>query len=371
MVQAWIDAAPAAFADAIAEAARLLGASRLPVIAGLGTDVAGARAAVALARRLGGAVDHLHASALLRDLDVVRSAGAMTTTPNEARLRADLLLMVGDGLVAAWPDLLQHLLVRPRATVGARPARRRVVWLCPGRAGSRLWPDTAEIRAVVRDPRDLPELIAALRARVAGRPIARNAAAVAALDAVVAELRSAKFGVAVWSAVDLDPLTIETVCGLVDDLNASTRFSGLPLAPGDDAAGVQLACAWTTGLPLRTGFGRGRAEHDPWRFDAGRLVDSGEADCAVWVSAYRPAVPRWRHPVPTIALTPAGATFDRVPRVRFTVGRPGLDHDAVEYHQASGTLAWVAAVRPTPSVTVADALAAVASALPAAEALPC
>ena len=51
---------PVALDAAIAEAARLLGASRLPVIAGLGTDVAGARAAIALAQRLGGVVDHMH-----------------------------------------------------------------------------------------------------------------------------------------------------------------------------------------------------------------------------------------------------------------------------------------------------------------------
>ena len=46
------------------------------MIAGLGTDVAGARAAIALAERLGGVVDHMHAAAVLRDLAVMREAGA-------------------------------------------------------------------------------------------------------------------------------------------------------------------------------------------------------------------------------------------------------------------------------------------------------
>ncbi len=54
-------ASPCALDAAVAEAARLLGASRLPVIAGLGTDIAGARAAIALAERIGG-VDRSHAS---------------------------------------------------------------------------------------------------------------------------------------------------------------------------------------------------------------------------------------------------------------------------------------------------------------------
>ena len=49
MGDARIDGRPVALEAAIAEAARMLAASRLPVIAGLGTDIAGARAAVALA----------------------------------------------------------------------------------------------------------------------------------------------------------------------------------------------------------------------------------------------------------------------------------------------------------------------------------
>ena len=105
MGDARIDGRPVALEAAIAEAARMLAASRLPVIAGLGTDIAGARAAVALADRIGGVVDHMHAEAVLRDLAVMRQAGAYLTTPNEARLRGDTLLLVGPGLIEAWPDL--------------------------------------------------------------------------------------------------------------------------------------------------------------------------------------------------------------------------------------------------------------------------
>ena len=78
-----------------------------------------------------------------------------------------------------------------------------------------------------------------------------------------------------------------------------------------------------TGFPMRTGFGRGYPEHDPWRFDATRLVESGEADCALWISAYRAAAPDWRRPLPMIALTGADADFRHAPRVHIDVGRPG------------------------------------------------
>ena len=43
MDRAWIEGRPVAIEEAIAEAARLLSRSRLPVIAGLDCDVLGAR----------------------------------------------------------------------------------------------------------------------------------------------------------------------------------------------------------------------------------------------------------------------------------------------------------------------------------------
>src|SRR3954447_1685954 len=102
MGEAWIDGAPVALQVAIAEAAKLIARSRMPLIAGLGTDVAGARAAVALASRVGAAIDHMHADALLQALAVTREGRMLTTTPHEARLRGDRILLLGAEGVAAW-----------------------------------------------------------------------------------------------------------------------------------------------------------------------------------------------------------------------------------------------------------------------------
>ena len=99
-----------------------------------------------------------------------------------------------------------------------------------------------------------------------------------------------------------------------------------------------------TGFPLRTGFGRGVPEHDPWRFEASRLVDSGEADCAVWISAYGARPPTWKRDVPLVVLTDSADALRT--HVTIAVGRPGIDHDAVEYLAATGTLAAVSARHP-------------------------
>ena len=362
MDHAWIDGRPVELQAACAEAARLLQQSRLPVIAGLGTDVAGARAAIALAQRTGAVIDHMHSEALLRDVDVMRDAGMMATTVGEARLRADVLLSIGPLPDDALPPLL---VAKPET------GERTVIWLCPGRTVPRGAVFGAKMQAIGRNADQIPTLVAALRATVAGRPVGPAPVGAKTIKSVADQLKAARFGVAVWSAATLDALTIEMLCGLIKDLNAKTRFSGLPLPPDDNTLGVLQVCGWTTSLPPRTGFARGFAEHDPWRFDACRLVDSGEADCVVWISAYRPAPPPWTRAVPTIALTSDRPSLPHRPRVHVTVGRPGIDHDAIEFLPAAGTLAWTAPVAARTTIRVSDALDQIAAALPTSMAVPC
>jgi formylmethanofuran dehydrogenase subunit B len=349
MQHAWIDGGPAPFDAAIERAAQLLQASRLPLFAGLDTDVAGVRAAIALAERTGGVVDHMDSDAMLRDIAVMREAGMMVTVPSEACLRADCVLVVGDAL-AADPAVRERLL--------GSGAARQVYWLCPGRGAGQK--DAAAVKRVGRDPRELPALLAALRARLAGRPIGPAPLPLKQLDALAAELRGARFGVAVWAAAQLDAVVIEMLCGLVADLNASTRFTGLPLADPAARAVIEV-CGWMTGFPVRTGFNRGYPEHDPWTYDAVRLVESGESDCAVWIASTRDAAPPWQRNVPTIALV---GDEEAVPQaaVRIAVGRPGRDHDAVTGYDNAGTLVAVPASAPSARPPVATVLAAIAAA---------
>ncbi len=351
MTDAWIRGKPSPLQGAVERAAALLGGSRLPVVAGLGTDIAGARAAIALAERIGGTVDHMHAPALLRQLDAMREGGMLVTTPHEARLRCDLLLLVGPGLSDAWPELPKRLFAEKK---------RRIVWLCPGAA-----PKEPRIEAIGDDPAQLPVLLSVLRARAAGRPVAGDAPLRDELDALAAALKQARFGVAVWSPATLDSLAIGMLAGLAKDLNDKTRFTTLPLAPGDNAAAVQQVSGWKSGFPMRTGFGRGFAEHDPWRFDAARLVDSGEADCALWIAATSATAPAWRRDVPLIVLAAKPDELPCAAEVAFAVGRPGIDHDSVEHAAASGTLAPVRARKPRKAPTVADIVTRIATALPA------
>ena len=370
-----IDGAPVSLDAAAAGAALLLARSRQPLIAGLGADIDGARAAIALAERVGGVIEHRHSAALLRDLDCLRETGIMLTTPGEARVRADVVLLVGDGLTEAWPSLTERLLAPPARPEGM-DVKRRIIWLAPA-IGARIGGFEGDIE-IWRAERGatLAVNLAALRARVKNRPIAnpriaRSALPLSVLDSIATTIKAARFGVAVWTAESLGALEIEMLHGLVRDLNDTTRFSTLPLPAPDNGAGVLAACGWTTGFPMRTGFGAGVPIHDPWRFDAERLVASGETDCVLWISALGAAPPTWQRVVNLIALCERTAQFAEEPNVRITVGRPGVDHDAIMHSSDVGTLVAATASARSGAPSVAEALERIGARLEEANAQPC
>lgn len=324
---AYIDGAAAPLDAAAVEAARMLGAARLPLVAGLQTDVAGARAAILLAEQLRGAYDHAASDSLLRDLGPLQQAGRMVTTASDVRLRADTLLLIGPRLTTLWPEFAERLALSEPPRLGADKAPRKIFWL-GGDPGAAAKIGATEIAVSIEH---LPYAVAGLRATAAGRKTRIGGALAKSLAELATHLHEAHFGVAVWSAETLDALTIEAAQGLVFDLNQKTRFTNLVFGPTQNAVGVLQTSGWMTGFPMRTGFGRGYPEHDVWRFDANRLIDTGEADAALWISAYGASAPNWRRKVPYIALAAPGTTFPYPPKVQIEVGMPGKDHDAIEW----------------------------------------
>jgi formylmethanofuran dehydrogenase subunit B len=323
---------------AIQAAATVLSGARQPLIAGLGTDIEGVTAAIELARHLRGVVDHASSATLLRDLSVMRTRGWIVTTLLEARARADFLLLAGPGLQPPPKEL--------DATVPPYfPGIQR------------------RILSLDSSPDALIDQIALIRMILAGRA----AAAPDHLREIAEALRHARYSVIVWSAAHLTEPAIETICGLMEDLNAKTRCAGLPLALGDNAAGAAQTAAWLTGYPLPVGFPRGFPEHDPWRFDAARLAESGEADAAIWISALGTAAPPWQRGLKLIALVTnetSVSTWLTKPHTVITVARPGIDHHAIFYDPRLGALTARTATAPSSSPSVATVLRAIMAAIP-------
>lgn len=365
MSNATLDGKSISSEDAFRHAAQLLQGAKFPLVAGLGADVAGARAAILLAERLRGAFDHLASRDSLTDLEVLRSAGVFVTTPNEARVRADLVLLVGPGLQTYWPGIFDRLAL-DKDTVHGGITKRKVLWIGPKRNEAKL--EGVEIETIPAAEHDLPGVLAALRARVGGRPVALPATTAKRIEAAAEALKAARFGVAVWAAAGLDALTVEMLQGMITELNATTRFTGVPIGGRSGATGVLQASAWMTGFPPRTGFGRGYPEHDPWRFEAARLVASGEADAALWISAYDGEPPPWEDAdIPTITLGPPGAATRR--GLFIAVGKPGETYDAVEFAQETSSMVLRRASAPGELPSVAQAIDSISACF--SEELPC
>src|SRR5690606_61589 len=90
-----VNGAPVELASAVAAAARMLAGSRATLFAGLGADVAGLRALVALAETVGGVLDHDASPGLFRALSTAQRRGWIATTIAEVRNRADVVLVIG------------------------------------------------------------------------------------------------------------------------------------------------------------------------------------------------------------------------------------------------------------------------------------
>jgi formylmethanofuran dehydrogenase subunit B len=318
---------PASLDDAISEAASLLGRSRAPLFAGLAADVAGIRVALSLAERLGAVVDDLNSDGLFRNLRMLQDSGWITTTLSEVRNRMDVMLIVGPDPSAAFPRFYERC-VTPRVTLyGEIKEPRRLYRIgAPSGAGG---PDKTEITC---DDASLPAALAALRALINERPVAQDIGGtlpLAALRDVAKALRNARYGVVAWSAGAFEgsssELIVQVTAELVRDLNRTTRCSGLPLGGNDNLTGANQICTWQYGLPLRTSFTGGVPVHDPLLNSARRRIAAGEADLAVWISAFRTDTPAGL-PANLIALAPPSTKFERPPAVLIPIGTPGVDH---------------------------------------------
>ena len=314
---------------ALDRAAGILRNARRPQIGGLDIDVAGMRATLALARRIGAVVDHAGADHY-RNLHALQEFGGITTTLAEVRNRADLVLLVGDGWKHRYPRFLERM-VAPAPIHGAAGKRRIVTVTALDPAVHAALPRDAEVIALNAPLTRLPALASMLPALVAGRVVERRRLADVAQDALarcVRWLHEARYGVIVWCGADLDwphaELTVQAIAHLVRELNKTTRFAALPLAGDRADLTANAVQTWQAGVPLPASYANGTVDFDPYRYSLRDVVTRGEADALLWVSSMSrtPPPPTGR---PCIALGRADMDFMAPPDVRIPVATPGID----------------------------------------------
>jgi formylmethanofuran dehydrogenase subunit B len=350
---------------AVAAAAALLAASRQPLLAGLGTDVAGARALYPLACATGAIADAAGGDALMQGLRALQDRGQFTTTLAEVRTRADLIVFVGGVPLDAAP------LIAERCGLGdPQVGERHVVVLgaSPGDPPADWHTMPAVSVESLSLHGDLFRTLNALGAALAQR---RVDGAAPALSALAQRLRSARYAVLIGAPQRLPAhgaLLIEAVHRIVGELNRSTRAAALWIGGADGSATANQVFTWLSGLPLRSRAGPRGLEHEPLMFDTTRLLADRAVDALLWVSSFGTGAAPPVTELPLVALVhPALVAACRRPgrpTVLIPVSTPGIGCSGHLFRTDGTVLMPLAAARPDALPTVAEVARRIQRALP-------
>ena len=359
------DGHPGDLPRAIDAAARLLSASRQPLFAGLGTDVAGARALYPLACATGAICDASGGDALMQGLRALQDRGQFTSTLAEVRTRADVVVFIG-GL----PTDLAPLIAQRCGIGEPQVAQRQVIVLGPqsGDAGVLAgWAAPGVTVEAVDLHEDLFTTLALLVALLAQRA---PPSAPPALQALAQRLRDARYGVLIGAPARLPAqgaLIIEAVHQAVGQLNRSTRAAALWLGGGNGAATANQVFAWLSGLPMRSRAGPFGLEHEPLAFDAQRLLADAAVDALLWVSSFDAEAAPPPNVLPMVVLGPPAlaAACRRPGAVFIPVSTPGIGSDGHVFRTDGTVLMPLRAVVRDGLPSVAEVARRILQALPA------
>lgn len=360
-----------ALRDAVAAAAGMLRKARLPMLGGLATDVDGLRAALALADRTGGVVDHALSEAGLGNIDVLQTTGWIMSTLTEVRNRADLLIVVASDIAKLHPRFFDRVAAPSDTMFDLTPRERSVVFIGEGLdTTSAALARIGEVTVLACPRARAGDVVAALKAELRGARLAAGAVAgvpIEQIRALAERCRKASYGVIAWAPAELDPasagLTVQLIADLVRDLNQTQRFAGLSLGGDEGATSAASVCCWQSGFPLRVSFASGKPVHDPFRYAIARMLAGGEGDVLVWIASISPALAPPATTVPTIVLGTPGLAVTSEPSIFIPVGTPGLDHAGRLIRNDSVVSLPLRNLSRAPLPSVADVLTAILAAL--------
>lgn len=362
-----VDGRSASLDDAIDAAVQRLAASRQPLFAGLGTDVAGLRALYPLACATGAICDAAPGEALMHGLRTLQDRGQFTTTLAEVRTRADLIVFVGGLPLPTAP------LTRERFGIGdPQVPQRHVVLLGPkpgDEAVLQTWAGSGVSIEALPLHGDLFDSVALLDALVAARPAMAGAEVPQGLRSLAQRLRAARYAVISGSTAKLPEqgaLIVETLYRTINELNRSTRAAALWIGGGNGVATANQVFAWLSGVPLRSRAGPRGLEHEPLRYGSLRLIAQGAVDALLWVASFDAEAVPPENDLPMVVLGhPAlAARCRRAGSVFIAVSSPGIGSAGHVFRTDGTVLMPLHAARPDALPTVASVAQRLLAGLP-------
>ena len=320
--QARLKGVPASVDQAVTAASRILQHSGKPLIAGLGTDVDGIRAALRLAEKVDAALLQTHKHQAGHNLKALQTRGGIMTTLAEVKNRADTIIFIGNNVTGDYPRFIERFINTPWSLFAGQ--NRKLAYL--GRPGTQELNEFSDHAPVVVSglSDEIADNLALLRARLADEQLSDYQTVPAAknrkLNQVAGMIRDAQYGVLVWCPAALPQdhadLIIRSILDLALDLNTRQRFAGLSLSGSNGGASFQSVATWQTGFPTDVNFRSG--------CPSGIDTDLSAVDSLLWISTFADDNPPALD-VPTIILSPyrtGAADTD----VYIPVGIPGIDH---------------------------------------------
>lgn len=346
---------------AIAAAARILADSKAPLVVGLGraTNEA-ARRAVALADRIGAAIEVGDAASAWPRVVAMQRSGAIGATLGEVKARSDLVVFWGCDPATTHPrhferysrvgfDERRAIVLDERETDTSASAGTFLA-VDPARELNLLLTLRALVREVPLDPRRVEEA---------------TGHGLAALQDLAERLQGARYGSWFMGAsagrgpIELAEARRQAVTALVRELARESRFVAIGLGEAGNAHGAEGVLAWQTGFTPGADLGAGFPESWPGESSASDRLASGSFDAALVVGGPAPAIPSGK---PWIFLGDADHEASSRATVALPAGAPGID-DSGTFTRVDGVSLPVRALRPARTPGAAEWLARLNEAL--------
>lgn len=339
---------------AVQAAVDILSNTKHPLFAGLGTEVQGMRALMRLAEKSDAVLDHMYSEGTVRNTLAMQNSGWQTTSLTEIKNRADVILVIGTDIVSSYPRFFEKLVWNTDSLFNK--AKPEVMYL-----------------GLAEETVKLPEIMNALNALMnAKNPINKKSdgdmiggVTVASLKLILEKLKSAQYGLVVWSASALKfpqaELTVQSITQLIAKLNETNRVAGLPLNSGDGDSSVNNTSTWLSGYPTRNRFVNRHPEYDAYHFSTKRQLN--HCGALLWVSTFNAHLPP-ACDAPTIVIGHPDMKFDTQPDVFIPVGVPGVDHTGTMFRMDSSVAMPLKKLHDTELPSLSEVISLIEAKLP-------
>lgn len=318
---------------AVEQAAKILKRAKQPLMAGLGTDLSGMRAAIKLAEQSGAVLDHMYGDKYVRNTFVLQSAGWFMTTMAEIRNRADLVIFAGTD-TSNYPSFIERTIANEKSLFDLEPKNRQLVYIGEDlntRAGSKA--TNTKPMHLKCEQKNIGVVLSAIHSEILGFDIGKEdicGVKAKLIKDLAAKMKAATYGVIVWEYGALNfphaELTIDNIRKIIAEMNKAQRFAGFSLGGNNGGVTAHNVGTWQTGYPLRVNFKSGYPAFDPEKHATKYMLDNNEADAMLWISSFDENIQPPTTKIPTVILGKPNLKLNFKPDVFIPVGTPGLDH---------------------------------------------